>query len=56
MKSLWPTLNKFVWHWYESHHNEWTDAWDSVAIYLNFSCSDLAFALLGVDLQDCPLI
>ena len=55
MKSLWPTLNKFVWHWYESHHNEWTDAWDSIAIYLNLTCSDLAFVLLGVDLHDCPL-
>ena len=43
-KSLWPTLSKFVWHWYECHHNEWTDAWDSIAIYLNLTCSDLAFA------------
>ena len=55
MKSLCPTLDKFIWHWYEAHHNEWTDAWDSIAIYLNLSCSDLAFALLGVDLQSCPL-
>ena len=54
-KSLWPTLSKFVWHWYECHHTEWTDAWDSVAIHLNLTCGDLAFALLGVDLHDCPL-
>ena len=29
--------------------------WDSVAIYLNLTCGDLAFALLGIDLQTCPL-
>ena len=55
MKSLWPTLDRFVWHWYEAHHNEWTDAWGSVAIYLSLTCGDLAFALLGVDLQTRPL-
>ena len=55
MKSLWPKLDKLIWHWYEAHHNEWTDALDSIAIYLNLSCSDLAFTLLGVDLQSCPL-
>ena len=55
MKSLWPRLTKFIWHWYESHSNEWTDPWDTIAIHLNVTCSDLAFALLGVDLQSCPL-
>ena len=53
--SLWSMLDRFVWHWYKGRRNEWTDAWDSVAIYLNLICGDLAFALLGVDLQTCPL-
>ena len=47
MKSLWPTLNKLVWHWYESHHNEWTDAWDSVAIYLNLDLQRSRFCFVG---------
>ena len=55
MKSLWPSLEKCIWHWYAAHHTEWTDAWDSVAIYIDFTCGDLAFALLGVALQECPL-
>ena len=31
LKSLWPAVDRFIWH--DVHRTEWTDAWDSVAIF-----------------------
>ena len=54
-KSLWATLDDFVWYWYEVHGNEVHKQWNSVAIELCLTCNGLAFALLGVNLDTCPL-
>ena len=54
-KSLWPTLDDFIWHWYHSHACDAHFDWDSIAIHLGLTCEDLAFTLLSIDLGATPL-
>ena len=54
-KSLWPTLDDFIWHWCHSHACDAHFDWDSVAIHLGLTCEDLAFTLLSIDLGATPL-
>ena len=52
-KSLWPTLDDFIWHWYNACDAHFD--WDSIAIHLGLTCEDLAFTLLSIDLGATPL-
>ena len=54
-KSLWPTLDDFIWHWYHSHACDAHFDWDSIAIHLGLTREDLAFTLLSIDLGATPL-
>ena len=54
-KSLWPTLDDFIWHWYQCHACDAHFDWDSVAVHLGLTCEDLAFSLLSIDLGATPL-
>ena len=52
-KSLWPTLDDFIWHRYSSHACDAHFDWDSIAIHLGLTCE--AFTLLSIDLGATPL-
>ena len=55
MKSLWPSFTDFSWHWNLTHARQLHKDWLSLALRGGVTLQDLAWSLLGVDLEDTPL-
>ena len=55
VKSLWPSFTAFSWHWNLTHARQLHKDWVSLALHGGVTMEDLAWSLLGVDLEDTPL-
>ena len=55
VKSLWPSFTAFSWHWNLTHARQLHKDWVSLALRGGVTLQDLAWSLLGVDLEDTPL-
>ena len=55
VKSLWPSFTAFSWHWNLTHARQLHKDWVSLALRGGVTLQDLAWSLLGVDLDDTPL-
>ena len=55
LKSLWPSVDKMLWHWYGKHAKPAHKAWTRLACRLKINKYELALELLGVDLALWPL-
>ena len=55
VKSLWPSFTAFSWHWNLTHARQLHKDWLSLALRGGVTLQDLAWSLLGIDLDDTPL-
>ena len=55
VKSLWPSFTAFSWHWNLTHARQLHKDWVSLALRGGVTLQDLAWSLLGIDLEDTPL-
>ena len=55
VKSLWPSFTSYSWHWNLTHARQLYKDWVSLALHGGVTLHDLAWSLLGVDLDDTPL-
>ena len=55
MKTLWPSVDKMLWHWYAKHAKPAHKSWTRLACRLRINKFELALELLGVDLSLWPL-
>ena len=54
-KSLWPDMFSFTQHWHVEHASTLNTDWTTLALYGGVTVQDLAWELLGVDLEETPL-
>ena len=54
-KSLWPSVTSFTTHWHIEHASALQTEWTTLALWGNISIQDLAWEILGVDLEETPL-
>ena len=55
VKSLWPSFTSCSWHWDLTHARQLLKDWISLVLHGGMTLQDLAWSLLGVDLDDAPL-
>ena len=55
VKSLWPDMFSFKQHWHVEHASALQTEWTTLALYGGVTVEDLAWEILGVDLEDTPL-
>ena len=55
VKSLWPSMTSFTHHWHVEHASAFQTEWTTLALYGDVSLQDLAWEILGVDLEETPL-
>ena len=55
VKSLWPDMHSFTQHWHVEHASTLNTDWTTLALYGGVTVQDLAWELLGVDLEETPL-
>ena len=55
VKSLWPSMTSFTNHWHIEHASALQTEWTTLALWGNISIQDLAWEILGVDLEETPL-
>ena len=55
VKSLWPSMTSFTNHWHIEHASALQTEWMTLALWGNVSIQDLAWEILGVDLEETPL-
>ena len=54
-KNLWPSFTSYSWHWNLTHARQVHKDWISLALHGGVTLQDLAWSLLGVDLDGTPL-
>ena len=55
VKSLWPDMFSFTQHWHLEHASTLNTDWTTLALYGGVTVQDLAWEILGVDLEETPL-
>ena len=55
LKTVWHTLDDFLYHWYNKHSKDIHYRWTTIALELGISREELASACLSVNLDSCPL-
>ena len=50
-----PSLDDFLYHWYNKHSKDIHYRWTTIALDLGISREELASACLSVNLDTCPL-
>ena len=55
IKSLWPDMFSFTQHWHVEHVSDLQTEWTTLALYGGATLQDLAWEILGVDLEETPL-
>ena len=55
LKSPWPTMDAFTWHWCRCHWLDHMWQWQEAADQLNFFSGDLVFKILGANFEQRPL-
>ena len=55
VKTLWPDMFTFTQHWHVEHASDLNTEWTTLALYGGVSIPDLAWELLGIDLEESPL-
>ena len=55
VKSLWPDMFSFTQHWHVEHASALQTEWTTLALYGSVTVQDLAWDILGVDLEETPL-
>ena len=55
VKSLWPDIFSFTQHWHVEHASALQTEWTTLALYGGVTVQDLAWEILGVDLDETPL-
>ena len=55
VKSLWPDMFSFTQHWHVEHASDLQTEWTTLALYGGVTLQDLAWEILGVDLEETPL-
>ena len=54
VKSLWPSMTSLTNHWHIEHASALQTEWTTLALWGNISIQDLAWEILGVDLEETP--
>ena len=55
VKTLWPDMFTFTQHWHVEHASDLNTEWTAMALYGGVTVPDLAWELLGIDLEETPL-
>ena len=55
VKTLWPDMFTFTQHWHVEHASDLNTEWTTLALYGGVTIPDLAWELLGIDLEETPL-
>ena len=55
VKSLWEDMHSFTQHWHVDHASTLNTDWTTLALYGGITIQDLAWEILGVDLEEMPL-
>ena len=55
VKSLWQDMHSFTQHWHVDHASTLNTDWTTLALYGGVTIQDLAWEILGVDLEETPL-
>ena len=55
VKTLWPDMFTFTQHWHVEHASDLNTEWTTLALYGGVTIPDLAWELLGIDLEESPL-
>ena len=55
VKSLWPDMFSFTQHWHVEHASTLNTDWTTLALYGGVTVQDLAWEILGVNLEETPL-
>ena len=55
VKSLWPDMDVFTYHWHQVHASQLQTDWTELALQFGLTIADLSWALLGLDLLESPL-
>ena len=52
---MWPDMFTFTQHWHVEHASDLNTEWTTLALYGGVTIPDLAWELLGIDLEETPL-
>ena len=55
VKTLWPDMFTFTQHWHVEHASDLNTEWTTLALYGGVTIPDMAWELLGIDLEETPL-
>ena len=55
VKTLWPDMFTFTQHWHVEHASDLNTEWTTLALYGGVTIPDMAWELLGIDLEESPL-
>ena len=55
VKPLWPDMFSFTQHWHVEHASTLQTDWTTLALHGGVTVQDLAWEVLGVDLEETPL-